>query len=300
MSQDAGQAAEKKPADEREEKAAPPKWIAKWGQIVTWTLPFIVISIGLYFTYVWHTPDVRYEPGAYYRSGDIAVASLKLQNYGTVDAEDISIETSFPEPIERDVTTSDDATPFTVKSGGKGNKAVVGTVARLVPDQSVTVYYAIHNPQGPIPSSAAEFVGQIVYKGGKARLGHPWGWFTWMLLAVDVVLLGNFVRLLVIIIHQMRHNSAAIEANIGPQNRELDALIEGYKADCRREMAEVKSVAQAAIAAAFSRKAVQALAEEIVAALRAPRSRKRSDQPTTIPPNPEHKQQTTDPTPPAS
>jgi polyhydroxyalkanoate synthesis regulator phasin len=279
-------------------------------------------SIGFYLLYIWHVPDVRYEPGAYYRSGDIAIASLKLQNYGMVDAEDISIEASFPEVIERDVTTSGEVTPFLVKSGGKGNKTVVGTVARLVPDQSVTVYYAIHNPEGPIPSAANQFVGQIFYKGGKARLGLPWGWATWVLFATNVVFIGYSVFSMLFNIRAARRRRDELEALLerykadglvkAEQHKEsVKALIKEYKAEghakAEQERREVEALleknrlmAQEVIAKASAREAIQALAEEIAAAFRAPRPRKRSNQSAAMTQIAANQQQTTDPSLPVS
>ena len=56
------------------EKLTTTNWIAIAAILATCLLTLF----AHYLLYVWHTPDVRYETGAYYRSGDIAVTSLKL------------------------------------------------------------------------------------------------------------------------------------------------------------------------------------------------------------------------------
>lgn len=140
-----------------------------WRFILKNIVPIVAAVItlgGTIFVYTYFKPDVRYEEGAYYRSGDRAITSLKLQNYGHADAEEIRVTVSFPDTI-LDVSTSDEGIPFSVKSGGNGSKAVSGIVQRLVPDESVYLYFAVKNPEGPVPSSYEKFVADkgVVYKG---------------------------------------------------------------------------------------------------------------------------------------
>jgi hypothetical protein len=141
----------------------------------------VVAIVGNIFVHSYFTPDVRYQEGAYYRSGGRAITFLRLQNEGHADAEEIRVSASFPEPIA-DVTTSEEGLPFKVKSGGKGVKAVSGTIDRLVAGESVYVYFAIKNPEGPITESHRRFIAPkaIVYKGGMAKQGHTYSFFDYV------------------------------------------------------------------------------------------------------------------------
>src|SRR5215475_12626904 len=59
----------------------------------------ILTLIGHVLIREWYSPDVRYEEGAYYRSGQEAIVSLKLHNYGGDGAKDIKISATFPKPL---------------------------------------------------------------------------------------------------------------------------------------------------------------------------------------------------------
>jgi hypothetical protein len=135
-------------------------------------LAAIIGAGSAYFMHTYFRPEIRYELGSYYRTGDLAITSLRLQNYGHGDAEDIRVSLSFPETIT-DISTGGDAIPFEVTSGGKGSKVVVGNIPRLVAGESVYVYVAVKNPTGPLPTAFGDFVTRngIVYKGGIAQQG---------------------------------------------------------------------------------------------------------------------------------
>ncbi|MBI1913498.1 MAG: hypothetical protein HYS12_01900 [Planctomycetes bacterium] len=118
--------------------------------------------------------DLRYEEGQYYRSGGEAVVSLKLKNYGRSDAKDIIISTGFPKALVKSPTTSDDTYPCTVVAGGgKGEEAVSVSVKRLVPDQTLYVYYVIADAKKAMASDKANFVSGVTFEGGQGKTGEP-------------------------------------------------------------------------------------------------------------------------------
>ncbi len=129
---------------------------------------------GVVIAHTYFKPNLRYEEGAFYRSGERAITSLKLQNYGMEDAEEIRISVSFPETI-LDLSTSNDAIRLDVKNGGIGTRSATGIIQRLVPSESVYLYIAIKNPDGPIPEGYDKFIpaNGIIYKGGIAKHGPP-------------------------------------------------------------------------------------------------------------------------------
>ncbi len=117
---------------------------------------------------------LRYEEGQYYRSGGEAVVSLKLKNYGRSDAKDIIISTGFPKALVKPPTTSDDAYPCTVVTGGgKGEETVSVSVKRLVPDQTLYVYYVIADAKKAMAGDKASFVSGVTFEGGKGKAGEP-------------------------------------------------------------------------------------------------------------------------------
>lgn len=153
---------------------------ATWRFVLKNVIPIfaaIITVSGVILVNTYFKPDLWYEEGSYYRSGDRAITSLRVQNYGHGDAEDIRVTVSFPDTI-LDVTSGEDANPFTIRSGGLGSKAVSGTISRLVPNESVYLYFAVKNPDGPIPSNYYNFVASngIVYKGGMGKNGKPSKW----------------------------------------------------------------------------------------------------------------------------
>jgi len=118
----------------------------------------------------WYQPDIRYEEGSWYRSTGYAIGSLKLQNFGHSDAEDVQIIASFSEPIT-DIATNDPSVTFKVINGGVGKKEVCGLISRIVPDEKIYVYFATENPSLlNLPSS---FISNIKFKGGKGKAGKP-------------------------------------------------------------------------------------------------------------------------------
>jgi hypothetical protein len=140
-------------------------------------LSAIIGVAGIIFVHTYFKPELWYEEGSYYRSGERAITSLRVQNYGHEDAEEIRISVSFPDTI-LDITTGEDAIPFTIGRGGIGSKAAWGTIGRLVPNESVYIYFAVKNPDGVIPASYNNFVVPrgIVYKSGMANEGKPSNW----------------------------------------------------------------------------------------------------------------------------
>lgn len=139
--------------------------------------------ITLYFTLFHFQPDLRYEEQAYYRSGDEAVMSLKLHNYGERDAKDVTITANLPARLVKEPITDDDAYPLSIKDGGKGKDHVAGVIQRIVPGQSVFCYFTMENPRGQVPTDHKSIVKAITLENGAARTGRPWFWKTMMLIA---------------------------------------------------------------------------------------------------------------------
>jgi len=144
-------------------------------------LSAIIGVVGMLLVHTYFKPDLRYEQGGYYRSSNGAITSLRLQNYGNREAEEIRISVSFPETI-LDIATSDEAVPFTVKNGGKGTKAAVVTIPHLVANESVAIFFVVKNPDGPItpPYEAFVNVNGVVYKTGIATHGKPIQWMQFL------------------------------------------------------------------------------------------------------------------------
>jgi hypothetical protein len=118
-------------------------------------------------------PDVRYEEGAYYRTGKTAVTSLKLHNYGNRSSEDIRITADFSSPLVEPPTTSDENYPFErplEKGDPKGRTRAGGKISRLEPGQTLYVYFAIENT-GSEPSQ--HFIRQVISKNGLGQPGPP-------------------------------------------------------------------------------------------------------------------------------
>lgn len=163
-------------------------WQHIWTNIVVIAAAIIGI-VGMIFVNIYFKPDLWYEEGPYYRSGDRAIASLRIQNFGHDDAQEIRVSVVFPDTI-LDVTAGDDANPFVVKTGGIGSKVVTGTIHRLVPNESIYLYFAVKNPDGPVPISFSKFASPsgIVYKGGMANEGKPSSWMLVLLLGAGWLL----------------------------------------------------------------------------------------------------------------
>jgi hypothetical protein len=158
------------------------------GQWVTiWATIGAVILTAVFHICIreWYQPDIRYEEGSWYRSTGFAIGSLKLQNFGHSDAEDVQIMVSFSEPIT-DIATSDPSGTFKIIGGGVGKKEVYGMISRIVPDEKIYVYFAIENPSlFNLPSS---FISNVKFKGGKGKTGEPL--FLAILGAIIGVILG--------------------------------------------------------------------------------------------------------------
>src|SRR5262245_56485853 len=127
----------KEPTDKepgRMEKAHKRGWFTLIGGIGACVLTLI----GHVLIREWYSPDVRYEEEAYYRSGEEAITSLKLHNYGADGAKDITISVSFPKPITKFPVSSSEASPFIMMSSVPPKQhpmqqTVVGTIKRLAP-----------------------------------------------------------------------------------------------------------------------------------------------------------------------
>lgn len=136
---------------------------------LTGVILITVLSIlGYYIT----RPYIQYEEGQYYKIGSVAVTSLRLENKGYRDAEEVIVQVAFTEPIT-DITSGDGVSPLTVTGGGKGFKYVVGTLARVVPSQSTYVYFGIDNSNGGVGDGIQSFVKQVTFKGGKGSIQPP-------------------------------------------------------------------------------------------------------------------------------
>src|SRR4051812_23838270 len=94
--------------------------IALYGPI----LAVVLTALVAWFSYQWTKPFLHFEEGQYYRTGDVVVSALKLQNAGHSDVEEIVVHSVFPGNLS-DLTLSDPTVPLTVKTGGKGSDFVV-------------------------------------------------------------------------------------------------------------------------------------------------------------------------------
>jgi hypothetical protein len=203
-----------------------------WQLILLIAVPIVaamIAVIGEIYLKTHYRSELWYEQGSYYRSADQAIASLKIQNYGHADAEGIRIKVSFPDAI-LNVTTGDEAIPFTITSGAIGSRTVGGTIPRLVPDESVYLYIAVKNPDGPIPSSYANFVSPkgIVYDGGIANEGQPSHWLS---LAVSWAIIAFSWAWNILILKKLKRQGAIVDA-LGVRATELgthyDELLQRY------------------------------------------------------------------------
>ncbi len=137
------------------------------------------VLVGLMAGKVWaayEKADLRYEEQPPYRSGDDAIACLKLHNYGWSDAKDIVIAAKFQKPLSKPPVSSDDTYPVQVVSGGKGDESASVSIKRIVPGQTLYVFYAIDSPKEAMHGTAPKFVTGITFEGGKAQTGQPWTW----------------------------------------------------------------------------------------------------------------------------
>ena len=136
---------------------------AQWFTVSVTILAAVLSVAGHVAVREWYKPDLRYEEGAWYISSDRAVVSLRVSNVGRADAEELRIRVTFDLEI-KDTTTND--RPFDVSEGGIGAKHVVGTVSRLVPGESLQMYFATLAPETGEPDRS--FVSSIMFQGGMA------------------------------------------------------------------------------------------------------------------------------------
>ncbi len=122
----------------------------------------------------WYEPDLRYEKKGYYRSEKIAIASLRLTNFGHSDAEDIRIATRFNKPI-KEVYVSDPSVVWGPKKDYIGKTRLSTKIDRMVPGQSLHIYYVISHPLDDPLEPRDDFVRQIAFKGGGGKTGRPRG-----------------------------------------------------------------------------------------------------------------------------
>jgi hypothetical protein len=141
------------------------KLICAFGPVV---LLIGVVHIGIR---EWYQPDVRYTTGSTYLSTKLVVASVTLKNMGHADAETVIVTASFADPLS-EISTSQPARPFVSSNGGIGHKHVAGTIARLVPGESVSIYF-ITEPSSPWSAPQGQFLQSITFNGGLGKTGVP-------------------------------------------------------------------------------------------------------------------------------
>lgn len=150
----------------------------------------VLTSLGYVGIREWYAPDVRYEEGGYYISGQTAITSLKLRNYGHSDAEDIILHAEFNNAIIEDISTSDRILTLNNISGGKGQKDIVTKITRLVPGQEIFIYFAIDMTSLSLNELPKHFLSQITFNDGIGKMGTP---FIWSLLFSLAILLPIFI-----------------------------------------------------------------------------------------------------------
>ena len=123
----------------------------------------------------WYKPDIRYEQGSYYISGDAAVASLKIKNYGHSDAENITVAANFKSKLE-DISLDKLNLTLDHVSGGVGSNNSVVKIDCLVPDQTAFLYYAVDYSTGDKTKLSESFLDELTFKGGKGKTGEPIWW----------------------------------------------------------------------------------------------------------------------------
>lgn len=118
----------------------------------------------------WYKADVRYEEGSWYHSADQSLTSLKLTNFGHADAEQVKVSAIFEDSI-REATSSREGFPLTTNAGGKGFKTITGTIERMVPDQTLYIYFATDRQE--VTTSSRSFVDTVIFNGGTGRPDTP-------------------------------------------------------------------------------------------------------------------------------
>ena len=128
-----------------------------------------VVHIGIR---EWYQPDLRYETGGYYIFQDSAVTSLRITNHGHSDAETVVVVVNFGYPI-RDASIDSRAVVFNIMSGKIGDKDMTVGIKRLVPEQSVSIFFAIDHKGTPSQSLPTDFLTTLTFKGGTGKTGLP-------------------------------------------------------------------------------------------------------------------------------
>jgi len=136
----------------------------------------------------YYQPDVRYEEGTWYYSGDKAVTSLRIRNYGAADAENIKFTAAFDGSI-RNASVSDAAIEFSYDNQ-EDLKATTCRIDRLVPKQTAVVYFEVSLAARSVrlPNT---FVRSIVYNGGSGKTGEPF-WIGIVLIVISLGVAGVF------------------------------------------------------------------------------------------------------------
>jgi hypothetical protein len=129
----------------------------------------VIIQLGIT---QWNKPDVRYEEGSYYHTGSLSITSLRLVNYGHSDAENITVTAYFPFQI-KDLASGDPATKIEIISGGAGEQLVVFSVERIVPSQTVFIYFATGRIGNAGAIAKQGFISSITYNGDIGKTGLP-------------------------------------------------------------------------------------------------------------------------------
>src|SRR5690349_21029195 len=78
----------------------------------------VLTILGNVLVHQYYQPNLRFDVGSYYRTADMAITSVKLTNFGNGDAEDIVLTATLPEPLIRDVTSSNDGIKVVTTRGG--------------------------------------------------------------------------------------------------------------------------------------------------------------------------------------
>ena len=169
----------------------------------------------------WYQADLRYELGGYYRSEGNAVTALKLQNHGRSAANIVRIAVGFPSSI-RTITTSDPMSPLEILEGGEGRREVLGRIDRVVPGQTLFVFFSVLDPGGPLTGAYESYVSGINFAGGEARSGitprHFLAGFGWGFLALLPMV---SVAFLILIRQGIAPVGTGVVADLGPAKNAL-------------------------------------------------------------------------------
>ena len=181
---------------------------------------FILTAIWGYIYTQWNKPDIRYEEGNYYHTKNLSITSLQLTNYGRSDAEDIIINANFPVLIE-DVASGDPSVYISVLSGGINNQSVVFSIGRIVPGQTVFIYFATDSVSNTVHYPIQEFISSITYKGGMGKTGLPF--------YRDSRFFGNFSLLLSLVVLALVGNGFRLQKNINKDIIQINKVIASFE-----------------------------------------------------------------------